>query len=201
MNTPHPTYEEIVALHKKYAPSDAAFNLVFTHCQVVWELAEQRINAGTLPIDAQFVKVGCLLYDIGAYHFCSKSGVLDLKDYIKHGIIGYDILKQEGFAEQLCRVASHHTGVGLSAQEIQSKGLPLPVEDYFAESIEERLIMYADKFHTKSTPPKLLTPAAYCEFVSTKFGADKVARFKKLEEEFGAPDLALLAQKYGLEIA
>jgi len=201
MKTELPPYEEIVALHRKYAPSDAAFDLVFTHCQVVRDIAEQLIAKSDIVIDTEFVKAGCLLHDIGAYAFWSESdGKLVSKDYVKHGIDGYDILRQEGFSEQICRVASHHTGVGISAQDIRETGLPLPVKDYFAESIEERLVMYADKFHTKSPPTRLMTTEAYCEFAK-KYGPDKVGRFKQLEQEFGAPDLAPLAKKHSLEVA
>lgn len=189
-----------MALHKKYAPSEAGFNLVFTHCQIVWELAEQCIKAKALPVDYDLVKAGCLLHDIGAYRFCSESGVLSTKDYIKHGIFGYGILKQEGLSETLCRIASHHTGTGLTKEDVQKQSLPLPVKDYLAESIEERLVMYADKFHTKSMPPKLMTPNAYREFVK-RFGLENVKRFTQFEDEFGTPDLVPLAKKYGLTIA
>lgn len=200
MNETLPPYEQIVALHKKYAPSDAAFDLVFTHCLVVWDIAKQLIEKTRPAVDADFIKAACLLHDIGVYQLYLTDGKIDHANYIKHGIHGYDILKNEGFSNTICRVASHHTGVGLSAKHIEQTGIPLPVADYFAESVEERLVMYADKFHTKTTPPKLMTNDTYRMFTS-RFGMDNVERFERFEQEFGVPDLELLAHKYNLEIS
>jgi uncharacterized protein len=194
-----PSYEEIVALHKKYAPSEVAFNLVFTHCQIIWELAEQLIEKSHLSVNAELVKVGCLLHDIGVYRLYLPDGEIDHKKYITHGTLGYNLLKEEGFSEEICRVASCHTGVGLSRQEIEEDGIPIPPADYYAETPEEKLVMYADKFHSKTTPPQFLTPKSY-ENKLAQFGEVKLARFKKFQNELGQPDLVMLAEKYGFEI-
>ena len=194
-----PTYKEIEALHGKYAPSDAVFNLIFTHCQIVWEVAEQLIAQSHPVVDIEFVKAGCLLHDIGAYQLFSSSGEVDHKSYIRHGVLGDKLLRREGFSEALCRVASHHTGVGLSKRDIQENNLPLPVGDYTAKSVEERLIMYADKFHTKSTPPTLMKIETYRAFTG-KFDPANEDQFMGFVQEFGEPSLALLAKKYTLEI-
>lgn len=198
MNT-LPTYDEIVALHKKHAPSQAAFDLVFTHCQIVWELAEQLIKKSNLLVDADLVKVGCLLHDLGVYRLYLPDGEIDHANYIKHGTEGYALLKEEGFDERFCRFASCHTGVGLTKQEIEEEGLPIPPADYFAVTPEEQLIMYADKFHTKTTPPKFMTADAYAE-KQKKFGEEKVERFRQFQNEFGTPDLEPIAAKYDSEI-
>lgn len=195
-----PTYDEIVALHNKHAPSQAAFNLVFTHCQIVCELAEQLIKKSHLPVNTELVKAGCLLHDIGVYRLYLPNGEIDHVNYIKHGIEGYALLKEEGFDEQFCRFASCHTGVGLTKQEIEEEGLPIPPADYFAETLEEQLIMYADKFHTKTTPPKFMTADTYAEKLK-KFGEEKVEQFRCFQKEFGTPELELLAEKYGSEIS
>lgn len=52
--------------------------------------------------------------------------------------------------------------------------------------------MYADKFHSKTTPPKFVTADSYATYVS-RFGDDKVAAFHSLRNTFGAPDLTELA--------
>lgn len=192
-----PTYDEIVALHKKYAPNDKAFQLLFTHCQIVWDIAEQLIEAGNLGVDKDLVKAACLLHDIGVYRLFQPDGALDHKNYITHGTLGYEVLKAEGFDEKLCRFASHHTGVGLSKNEIVADNLPLPREDFYAETPEEELVMYSDKFHTKSTPPKLMTADEYATFVG-RFGEEKVARFREMQNRYGTPNLELIAEKYQL---
>ena len=49
--------------------------------------------------------------------------------------------------------------------------------------------MYADKFHSKSTPPQFRTASAYAASVR-RFGEDKVAAFEAMRARFGEPDLA-----------
>ena len=44
-----PTDEEILGLHEKHAPTAEAFDLVYTHCVIVCDIAEQlhsRLGAG-----------------------------------------------------------------------------------------------------------------------------------------------------------
>ncbi len=194
-----PTYTEIIALHKKHAPSAEALDLVLTHCQIVWDIAEQLIARSNLTINSDLVRVGCLLHDIGVYRLYLPNGQIDHAHYIKHGTEGHVLLKEEGFDEQICRFASCHTGVGLSEEEIIREGIPIPPADYLAQTTEEKLVMYADKFHTKTTPPKFMNAETYAEKLK-QFGDYKVTLFKKFQNRFGAPDLELLAQKYALEI-
>lgn len=189
-----PTFDDIEYLHKKYAPSVEVFNLVFTHCQIVADIARDLLK--TTPqskINDELVQVGCLLHDIGVYSLDWANGRVDHDRYITHGIKGYDILKFEGYREEICRMASHHTGVGLRKQEIISRDLPLPHIDFLAETIEERLVMYADKFHSKS--PQFNSFESYRKRVS-QFGPEKVIEFEKLAHEFGLPDLDMLSSQY-----
>jgi uncharacterized protein len=60
--------------------------------------------------------------------------------------------------------------------------------------------MYADKFHSKKSPPTFNTAAAYARSLH-RFGADKVTRFHALTTHFGEPDLTTLAAAYGHRIA
>lgn len=188
---------EIEDLHKKYAPTQEVFNLVFGHCQIVWEIAQQLIDKNQLKVDIDLVKVGCLLHDIGVNTFFDINGhFMSEVKYITHGIIGEQILKREGIIdEKIVRFASHHTGVGISKDEIIKNTLPLPHQDFFAESKEERLVMYADKFHSKTTPP-IFDSFEHSKQELSKFGQDKVERFEQLAREFGIPDLNHLAKKY-----
>ena len=187
-----PTENEIKLLHEKHAPNIEAFNRVFTHCLIVWDIAKAIIESNQLDVNAELVKAGCLLHDVGVYSLY-RDNWFDEDMYITHGIVGYQILKDEGYGEQICRIASHHTGVGLSRNDIKQQGLPLPDEDYLAETIEEELVMYADKFHSKQ--PRFNSYDGYKNTVS-KFGDDKVKRFEELASQFGTPSLQLLADKY-----
>lgn len=191
-----PTDKEILALHERHAPTAEAFELVHTHCLIVCDVAEQllpRVGAG---IDVELVRAGCLLHDIGVYRLYDADGQLDHANYLRHGLLGYEILGEEGFPEEIRRFASCHTGVGLSREDVISQGLPLPPADYLAETGEETLVMYADKFHTKTTPPQLLTAETYAAIVR-RFGDEKVAAFASMCATFGLPDLAPLSALYG----
>jgi len=195
------TIEEIEALHRKYAQTKADFELVYRHCQVIEAIAIQLLDAKPIPgIDRQLVRVGCLLHDIGAYR------VLESGSFVKgvrHGVLGEAILKDEGFPEEIYRFASHHTGVELTKQDVIDQKLPIPVADYLAETDEELLIMYADKFHSKSSPPK--EPPYFCSFdwyrkSVQQFGEDKAEKFERMAQRFGIPDLEQLSKKYGYKI-
>jgi uncharacterized protein len=191
-----PTDAEIQALHERYAPTAAARDSVYTHCVIVAGIAGQLHDRSGLGGDIALVRAGCLLHDVGVYRLYDADGVLDHANYIRHGILGYELLREQGFPEVICRFASHHTGVGLTRDDVIRQELPLPPCDYLAETAEERLVMYADKFHSKSTPPALWSADAYAARVR-RFGADKVTAFEALRAEFGEPDLAPFSRAYG----
>ncbi|MGW6461469.1 HD domain-containing protein [Streptomyces sp. NPDC055078] len=186
-----PSVDEIRGLHEKHAPNRTTYDLVYTHCEIVWRIAESLLGPDSL-IDRELVRAGCLLHDIGVYRLIDDTGRIDAANYVRHGILGHEILEKEGFPDSVCRFCSCHTGVGLTRHDVRRWGLPLPVADYVATTDEERLVMYADKFHTKSTPPRFLTAAEYTGYVR-RFGAEKVAAFEALRAMFGDPDLTAIA--------
>lgn len=192
-----PSISEIEALHRKYAPTESVFELVFTHCKVVSDIATQLAEKSGINVDIELVKVGCLLHDIGVYPLFGKNGVeTDTSKYITHGVRGEEILQTEGFVEKICRFASHHTGAGITKEQILENNLPLPHNDYLAETPEEELVMYADKFHSKIVPPVFNSHKFYAEYVA-RFGVEAVNSFASLTQKFGKPDLEPLMSKYG----
>jgi len=189
-----PSDTQIKMLHQKYAKTEADFELIYTHCQVVDEVAKQLLEAKPeLAVNHELIHVGCMLHDIGVYAVRENGTFVQ---GIKHGTIGEQILKDEGYPEIIYRFASHHTGVGLTKQDIVSQDLPIPIGDYLAETNEERMVMYADKFHTKSDPPTFYTFEGYRTFVQ-QFGNDKALLFDELAELFGKPNLDILSKKFG----
>ncbi|HSX06056.1 MAG TPA: HD domain-containing protein [Candidatus Saccharimonadales bacterium] len=196
-----PTDKQIETLHRKYAPSEAAFTLIYTHCQIIDAIATYLLASQSIDLDRQLVHVGCLLHDIGVYPLIDEEG--HIRRGITHGVEGESILKKEGFPEAIWRFAAHHTGVGLTEQDVTDQKLPIPMADYTAQTDEERLVMYADKFHSKSNPP--VEPPYFCTFdwyrdSVRQFGEDKIAKFDHLAELFGKPDLTQLAAQFGHEI-
>ena len=194
-----PADREILALHEKHAPTPEAFDLVYTHCLIVCGIAAQLHARSGADLDTDLVRAGSLLHDIGVYRLYDETGKLDHANYIRHGVLGHELLLDEGFPEEICRFASHHTGVGLTREDVLRQRLPLPPADYLAETGEETLVMYADKFHSKTTPPTLLTASAYAAKVR-RFGEDKVAAFESMRKMFGDPDLEPFSIAYGHRI-
>lgn len=191
--------DQIKALHRKYAPNPKVFEYVFSHCQIICEIVEQLISKGNFQCDIELVKSGALVHDIGVYKVTDKEGVEDKKNYIKHGVEGYKILKDEGLPEPLCRIAERHTGVGITKEQILANNLPLLPKDYIAETIEEKLVMYADKFHSKN-PDHFNSFESYRKYVG-RFGEESVKKFEELAVLFGQPDLETLSEKYSQKIA
>ncbi|MBB4987391.1 HD domain-containing protein [Streptomyces nymphaeiformis] len=191
-----PSVDEIRAMHLKHSPNEEAFDLVFTHCEIVWKVAERIISLSDWGVDADLVRAGCLLHDIGVYRLYDAEGRIDGQNYVRHVLLGHEILEAEGLPEELCRFCSCHTGVGLSKEDVLAQGLPLPPADYVAVTPEERLVMYADKFHSKTTPPKFVTAETYATYVG-RFGQDKVEAFGALRAQFRDPALEALAASYG----
>jgi uncharacterized protein len=189
----------ILALHERHAPSPEALGAVYTHCRIVCDIAEQLRPRPDTGADLSLVRAGALLHDVGVYRLYDAAGRLDQARYIWHGLLGYELLRAEGLPEAVCRFAARHTGVGITREDVLRQELPLPPADYVAETPEELLVMYADKFHTKTEPPAFLTAAAYAAHVS-RFGADKVAAFAAMRAAFGDPDLAPLTAAYGQRV-
>ncbi|BCJ48279.1 hypothetical protein GCM10010168_26390 [Actinoplanes ianthinogenes] len=195
-----PSDQDIRALHERVAPTPEAFELVWTHCEIVCRIAEQLLDRLGAGLNADLVRAGCLLHDIGVYRLYGRDGVLDYPNYIRHGVLGHELLEAEGFPEVLCRFCSCHTGVGVTRADVLDQGLPIPPGDYVAKTGEEELVMYADKFHSKKHPPVFVSAATYTVSVS-RFGPDKAARFTEMVAAYGEPDLALLSAEYGHTIA
>jgi uncharacterized protein len=182
-----PTVEEIRELHRRLAPDEAAFNLVHTHCEIVWRIAEQLLPE---DVDADLVRAGCLLHDVGVYALTRAD------DYVRHGVLGHALLRDAGWGDTLARFCDHHTGVGISRADVLRQRLPLPAGDYLAETPEEQIVMYADKFHSKTTPPTFVSATTYAAAVR-RFGEDKQRRFAAMVKKFGEPDLEALSRRYG----
>lgn len=192
-----PTIQKVKKLHDKYAKSDIACELVYTHSQIVGEIAQQINKDKNLNLNPDFIHVAALIHDMGAYKFIGADGTFNTSQYICHGITGYKILKNEKFDETFCRIAKRHTGVGITKEDIINDNLPLPLKDYIAETIEERLIMYADKFHSKN--PCFNSFTWYSNYIS-QFGKHKVLQFQQLSNEFGIPNVEKLAEKYSIPL-
>lgn len=173
------------AIIDKYYPEDTLLKKILTrHSRDVADLALNLARRHTeLGVDLDFLEEGAMLHDIGIFLTDAPGIECHGKEpYIKHGILGAELLRKEGFPRH-ARVCERHTGAGLSLEEIKRQDLPLPHQSFLPETIEEKLICYADKFFSKSNLDKVKT-AEKAERSLAKFGEEGLQRFKEWEELF-----------------
>ena len=138
-------------ISKFYKEESNGKSILIAHSELVAEKAVAIADAHPeLNIDKDFVREASLLHDIGVF-LCDAPGIgcYGSEPYIKHGVLGAELLRREGL-ERYARVCERHTGAGLTKESIIEQGLPLPAQDYLPETIEEKLVCFADKFFSKS---------------------------------------------------
>jgi uncharacterized protein len=96
-----------------------------------------------------------------------------------HGPIGRELLEKEGFPKHAL-VCERHTGVGMTKEDIIKGKLPLPARDMLPETIEEKIICFADNFFSKRSKEivKVNTVEEIKEELA-KYGKWKVRKFEK----------------------
>lgn len=172
-------------LLKKYAKSEESFLIVMKHSLEVLEKSINIVGKRALYDKADFDLIisGSILHDIGTFEFLENlDDNIKNKDYIKHGIMGAEILRKEGL-EREALIAERHIGSGLSKEEIIANGFPLPHEDFLPVSLEEKIVCYADKFSSKKPNKKDTLETIEREFAG--YGKYPLKRFLELEKMFG----------------
>lgn len=138
-------------IEKYYEPDSKAYFFLLQHGRVVARKAlEIAQRARHLNPDLNFIKEASILHDIGIFLTnAPKIGCFGYYDYVCHGYLGREILEREGLKRHAL-VCERHVGMGITAEEIRGKGLPLPERDMVPLTIEEKIICFADKFFSKT---------------------------------------------------
>ncbi len=123
--------EEVKKLWDKYKLSED----VRKHCMKVAEVALKIANSieSDVGIDKNAVLIGALLHDIGR---------AVTNDPFLHFIKSAEILRKEGFDDKIVKIAERHFSAGLSKED--AKKLGLPIKNYMPESLEEKIVSFAD---------------------------------------------------------
>jgi uncharacterized protein len=109
---------------------------VIQHCKTVSRLAVEIAEAYQKHghnVNLKLVEIGALLHDIGR----AKTHKID------HGVVGAEIARSKQLPEPIIQIIERHPLAGITAQEAKKFGLP--VKDYLPRTIEEKIILYADK--------------------------------------------------------
>ncbi|MBQ0073349.1 MAG: HDIG domain-containing protein [Prevotella sp.] len=160
--------------------------ILITHSKSVAELAVQICrNHPELNADEDFVYGAAMLHDIGIVK-CDADGIscYGTEPYICHGTLGAQMLRDMNVDERYARVCERHTGTGLTAESIRKQHLPLPEKDLIPQTIEEKIVCYADKFFSKTHLDRQKTYEG-AERSLAKFGEEGVLVFREWHNIFG----------------
>ncbi|MBI5358596.1 HDIG domain-containing protein [Candidatus Amesbacteria bacterium] len=188
-------------LHKKHTKGlypDKFLDLIFTHSDIVRQIAlkiADNLSQNKIVVNMDLVESGSMFHDIGVYLCFDDEFNPDasLSKYLCHGHEGYKLLKEEGYDEQVARFALTHTGTGITKEDIKRENMPFEPRDFIPVTLEEEIVCYADKFHTKWPSFNTFEEAkARLE----RFDPSKGIIMDRFKMKFGSPNLSDLQQEY-----
>ncbi len=103
------------------------------HCVKVAKKALEIAERTKVNVDMELVGRGALFHDLG------KAKTHE----IEHGKIGAELGKALGLPEEITAIMEKHIRGGLTEEEARELGLP--IKDYTLKTLEERIVIYADR--------------------------------------------------------
>ncbi|MGL4853146.1 MAG: HD domain-containing protein [Phocaeicola sp.] len=176
---------DALALINKYYPEENELkHILLIHSRSVackaLEIADKHPE---LRLDRAFLEEGALLHDIGIFLTdAPKIYCFGTHPYIRHGYLGADLLRQEGYGLH-ARICERHTGAGITLHQIIEQKLPIPHRNMVPETMEEQVICFADKFFSKSNLAKEKSVERAFKSIA-KYGDEGIARFEMWCERF-----------------
>jgi uncharacterized protein len=171
-------------INKYYGSHIQARSILNAHSQQVARLAvavSEHIKRSE-PVDVEFVEQAALLHDIGMlYTDTPQLGCHGEQPYITHGILGAELLYKENLPGHAL-VCERHIGVGLTVDDIRAQKLPLPLRDMRPQTLEEKIVAYADLFFSKTQKGMRNVEAVRASLA--RHGKHKVSIFNDWHERF-----------------
>jgi len=90
-------------------------------------------NTKGYKVDVKLVEAGALLHDLGRGQTHG----------IEHGVVGGQIARRLGMPMEITHIIERHVGAGLTLDEASRNNLPRG--NYVPETLEEKIVCYADK--------------------------------------------------------
>ena len=133
MTTPYTLHEHDLDLLRQsgVAETDIAHSVAVA--EKALELAGRIQATGGAELDLELIGRGALFHDLGK----AKTHA------IEHGLLGAAMGAELGLPPAVTAIMEKHIRGGLSPQEAEELGLP--VKDYTLHSLEERIVIYADR--------------------------------------------------------
>jgi len=119
---------DIALLRKAGVPEDD-----INHCIKVAEKALEIAQRTGMKLDMELVSRGALFHDLGKA----------VTHAIEHGQIGAEMGTDLGLPRAITDIMEKHIRGGLTAEEAVELGLP--VKDYALKTLEEKIVIYADR--------------------------------------------------------
>lgn len=176
---PSDTLDVYALIGRYYQPESKGYTILIEHSECVaakaLEIANRHKN---WKLDLRFLYEGAMLHDIGIY-LCDapEIGCYGEEPYIRHGVLGADLLRAEGLPEHAL-VCERHTGTGITLEMIETGQLPLPHREMVPITLEEQIICFADCFYSKSGDPKEEKSVERLTKSMAKHGQEQVQRFE-----------------------
>ena len=174
-------------LEKYFHDNREGLEVVYRHSRKVADRALAiAARARRSDLDLGFIEEAALLHDIGiARIYAPKLNCFGKAPYICHGVIGREILEQEGLPRH-AMVCERHIGVGLTTRDIVEQKLRLPEREMSPVTDCERIVALADLFYSKKGEGLDLEKST--EQVKSdllRFGQEKVRIFESWLADFG----------------
>lgn len=149
---------------------------VIRHCKAVAALATKIARAckrRQSNVNIQLVEVGSLLHDIGR----SRT------HHVDHVIKGVEIAKSLNLPNSVVSIIECHVGGGITPDEAKKMGWP--VKSYLPQTMEEKIVNYADKLIERSQRVPI---ERTIQKFSIELGAShpSIKRMKELHDEFSS---------------
>ncbi|THB79029.1 MAG: HD domain-containing protein [Desulfobacteraceae bacterium] len=179
-------------LSRFYPEGSFLYEVLIRHGRTVAAKSlEIAARVAHLEPDTGFIEKAAMLHDIGVYMTRSDTlGCTGEYPYVCHGYLGRQLLDEIGpgcgLDSRYGMVCERHTGAGITLENIIQNNLPLPRRDMVPQSLEEKIICVADKFHSKnpSKKDKIYTVDAVIRSLS-KIDPGHGKRFTVWAQEFG----------------
>lgn len=167
-----PTRDEALGFLEKAGCSQG----VIEHCEAVSRFAVRIAKAfhkKGFDVDVNLVEVSGLLHDIGR----SKTHTVD------HGVVGGEIARSFDLPSSVVRIVERHVGGGIPKEE--AKRLGWPAKDYLPQTLEEKIVCYADK-RVEGLRTVSMDQALKSYVASLGKNHPAISRIEKLHEEIVA---------------
>lgn len=94
----------------------------------------KKLKEKGYDVNLELLEVAGYLHDVGR----------SVTHGVRHGVESGRIVKESGFPDSVVNLVERHIGAGITADEAVKLGLPK--KDYIPETLEEKILSYADKF-------------------------------------------------------